>query len=115
MKWILLSTVVGATVVSDLLQSSQMKREGEVTSGASLGAALVRNRLLILSIACMAVSFFAFMALGQVAELSFAVPASAASVVLETILARMILGEQVNRNRWLGVLCVASGVYLLAA
>ncbi|MEP7353444.1 MAG: EamA family transporter [Acidobacteriota bacterium] len=118
MKWILLSIVVGATVVSDLLQSSQMKQHGEVTSGSGLarfGAALARNKLLILSIGCMAVSFFAFMALGQVAELSFAVPASAASVVLETILARVILGEQVNRNRWLGVVCVACGVYLLAA
>jgi uncharacterized membrane protein len=53
------------------------------------------------------------MALGQVSELSFAVPASAASIVLETILARIILKERVNPRRWIGVACVACGVALL--
>ena len=47
-------------------------------------------------------------------HLSFAVPASAASVVLETILASIILKERVDRRRWMGVACVALGVYLLA-
>jgi len=114
----LLSIVICATVVSDLLQSHEMKRVGEVTDFAGggltrFGATLARNRGLILSVFCMAISFFAFMALGQVAELSFAVPASAASIVLETILARLILKERVDPRRWIGVACVAGGVALL--
>jgi drug/metabolite transporter (DMT)-like permease len=113
--WLLLGTVVGATVVSDLLQSFEMKRAGEVRAAGSFLASVFQKRLLILSIVCMAVSFFAFSQLVKIADLSFAVPASAASVVLETILASVILKERVDRRRWMGVACVAAGVYLLAA
>jgi drug/metabolite transporter (DMT)-like permease len=112
--WLLLSVVVGATVVSDLLQSFEMKRQGEVQEASSFLAGIVQKKLLILSILCMACSFFAFMVLVQIADLSFAVPASAASVVLETILASLILKERVDRRRWLGAACVAAGVYMLA-
>lgn len=118
--WLLLSVVVTATVAGDLLQSREMKRHGEVDDfrpGAlgRLFAGLVRRKLLILAVGCMAVSFFAFMALVQIADLSFAVPASAASVVLETILAKAILKERVNSRRWAGAALVACGVWLLAA
>ena len=51
-------------------------------------AVLARNKLIIASVVCMAVSFFAFMALVSIADLSFAVPATAITYVLETILAR---------------------------
>ena len=112
--WLLLSIVVGATVVSDLLQSFEMKRQGEVRTAATFLASVFQKKLLILSVLSMAVSFFSFMALVQIADLSFAVPASAASVVLETILASVILKERVDRRRWMGVACVACGVYLLA-
>ena len=112
--WLLLATMVASTVTSDLLQSYEMKRSGEVQEASSFLASIARKRLLILSIVCMAVSFFAFMALLQIADLSFAVPASAASVVFETILARVILKERVDWRRWTGIACVAGGVYLLA-
>lgn len=112
--WLLLSIVVSATVLSDMLQAFEMKRQGEVHGAGSFLATVFQKKLLILSIFCMAISFFAFMSLVQVADLSFAVPASAASVVLETILASIILKERVDVRRWLGVACVAAGVYLLA-
>jgi len=35
-------------------------------------------------------------------------------VVIETILARLVLKEQVSLMRWAGALCVAAGVALLA-
>ena len=112
--WLLLGTVVGATVISDLLQSFEMKRAGEVQAAGSFVASVFQKKLLILSVLCMAVSFFAFSQLVKIADLSFAVPASAASVVLETILAAVILKERVDTKRWIGVACVALGVYLLA-
>jgi uncharacterized membrane protein len=46
--------------------------------------------------------------------LSFAVPATAASFVIETLLAKLILRERVDGTRWAGALCVAAGVWLLA-
>ena len=69
---------------------------------------------LILAVVFMAFSFFAFMTLVQTADMSFAVPASAASLVLETILAKVILKEQVDARRWIGAALVACGVYLVA-
>ena len=75
------------------LQSHEMKRHGEIQDFRPSGlrrvlATLARKKNLILSVVCMAVSFFAFMPLLQVADLSFAVPASAGSLVIETVLAR---------------------------
>ena len=94
MRWLLLSIIVCATVLSDILQSHEMKRSGEQSVDArALGRLLrmtVSRRYLLLSILCLAVSFFAFMALVQIAPLSFAVPASAATFVLETALANAI-------------------------
>lgn len=117
--WLLLSVIVASTVAADLLQSHEMKRHGEVQDFRPSGlghllSTLARKQNLILAVICMAVSFFAFMALVQVADLSFAVPASAGSLVIETILARLVLKERVDSRRWIGAALVACGVWLLA-
>jgi drug/metabolite transporter (DMT)-like permease len=118
MTWVLVGIMVVATVLSDLLQSYEMKRAGEQSVGARglarLLKMIVERRYLVLSIVCLAFSFFAFMALVQAAPLSFAVPASAASFILETILAKVLLKEQVGRRRAAGALLVLCGVVLLA-
>jgi uncharacterized membrane protein len=119
MRWLLLGIIVGSTVLGDILQTIEMKRVGEVKDfrpgkiGTFL-AGLARRRFLILAVFFMAISFFAFMRLLSVADLSFAVPASAGSVVLETILAKMLLKEDVDVRRWAGAALVACGVALLA-
>jgi drug/metabolite transporter (DMT)-like permease len=112
--WFLVALIVSATAAGDILQSREMKRHGEVREITGVLQALIRRRFLILAVACMAISFFAFMALVQTADLSFAVPATAASFVLETILARLILKERVDSRRWMGAALVACGVALLA-
>lgn len=117
--WLLLAVIVGSTVIADLLQSLEMKRHGEIRDFRPRGlrrvlATLARKKNVILAMVCMAVSFFAFMALVQVADLSFAVPASAGSLVIETILARLFLKEQVDARRWIGAALVAGGVWLLS-
>jgi len=107
MTWLLLSIVIAATVASDVLQSYEMKRIGQASVN-------LRNTKLILSIACLAVSFFSFMALVQIAPLSFAVPASAGSFIVETMLAKMILKEHIGVRRSAGTLVVLAGIVLLA-
>jgi drug/metabolite transporter (DMT)-like permease len=119
MKWLLVAVVVAATVASDLLQSHEMKRQGEVRDfrPGALGkvfSAVLRRRLLILAIGCMAISFFAFLQLLKIADLSFAVPATAATYVVETTLAKLVLKEQVRWQRWAGACLVAAGVLLLS-
>ena len=112
-RWLLVAAIVGATAVADLLQSLEMKRHpGSGVRSTARG--LFRRPLLLLSIACMAVSFSSFMSLLSVADLSFAVPATAASYVVETLLAKWILKERVDSRRWAAALLVTCGVALLA-
>jgi len=117
MKWLLVIAIVVATVASDLLQSHEMKQAGEqsvsATGLARLLHTIARRRLLILGVAGNAVSFFAFMALVQREPLSFAVPASAASYVLETLLAKFVLRENIGTRRAAGALIVLAGVVLV--
>jgi drug/metabolite transporter (DMT)-like permease len=117
MKWTLVMVMVAATVLSDLLQSHEMKRAGEQSVSARGFARLLhtiaRRRLLILGVACNAVSFFSFMALVQTEPLSFAVPASSASFVLETVLAKFVLHERIGARRTAGALAVLAGVVLV--
>ncbi len=117
--WLLVGIVVGCTVVSDLLQSREMKAHGEIDEfrparWSRIMARVFRRGYLILSILFMALSFFAFLLLLRVADLSFAVPATAASYVVETVLARLLLKEKLNWKRWAGAGLVAGGVAMLS-
>lgn len=119
MKWVLVGVIVTATTLGEVLQTIGMKQHGEIRDfrPGALGSAIgkvARNAYVALSIFFMAISFFAFMALLSVADLSFAVPATAASYVLETILAKHILRERISGKRWAGVALVSCGVALLA-
>ena len=119
MKWTLVAIIVAATTIGDVLKAKGMKEHGEIHE-FHLGAlgrlltVLLRNKVIIASVACMAVSFFTFMALISIADLSFAVPATAITYVLETILARYVLKESITWVRWTGAYLVACGVALLA-
>jgi len=118
MKWLLVGVVVSTTVLADLLQSHQMKDEGDALGGAPGLVRVLRlvlcRRYLILAILSMAVSFFAFLALVQTQPLSFAVPATAPAFILETVLAKLLLGERVSFRRGAGVLLVFGGILLIA-
>jgi drug/metabolite transporter (DMT)-like permease len=119
MKWALVAVIVAATTVGDVLKAKGMREHGEIHE-FGLGAfgrvlaVLARNKLIIASVFCMAVSFFTFMALVSIADLSFAVPATAVTYVFETILARYFLKEHITWVRWTGAYLVACGVALLA-
>lgn len=119
MKWLLVAAIVASTTISDLLQSREMKRHGEIAEfrpgrWGRIMASLLRRRFLILSIFFMAISFFAFLTLLSVEDLSFAVPATAASYVVETALAGLVLKESISWKRWTGAGLVAGGVAMLS-
>ncbi len=118
-KWAIVAIIVAATTAGELLQALGMRHMGEIhdfrpSALGRLAASLVRNRYIAASFGAMAISFFAFMSLVSVADLSFAVPATAASYVFETILAKYVLGEHVAWKRWAGASLVACGVGLLS-
>ena len=119
MKWLLIALMVGATTAGEVLQAMGMRRHGEIRDfrPGAVGRALAmmaRNRFVIGSMVCMAASFFAFMKLLAATELSFAVPVSAVTYVLETILAKYLLKEHVNWLRWAGASLVICGVALVS-
>ena len=115
----LLSLVVGGTVAGDLLKALGMRRQGaprKIDAGglARFAAAVARNYLFWWSIVAYAVSFFGFMALLSIADVSFAVPAAAAGYAVETVLAGMVLHERVTTRRRLGAALVVAGVAMVA-
>jgi drug/metabolite transporter (DMT)-like permease len=119
MTWLLIGIMVGATTAGELLQAMGMRRHGEIHDfrPGAVGRALAmmaRNRFVIGSMACMAASFFAFMKLLAIADLSFAVPVSAVTYVLETVLAKYLLKEHVTWLRWTGASLVVCGVALVS-
>jgi drug/metabolite transporter (DMT)-like permease len=118
MRWMLLGLVVTTTVASDLLQSREMRLAGEQTGDArgiwKILGLIAHRKWLLLAIALMAVSFFAFLALVQTQPLSFAVPASAGSFILETLLAKVLLKEKLGSLRTAGALLVFIGILMVA-
>jgi drug/metabolite transporter (DMT)-like permease len=116
---LLIILVVVPGTLGDLLMSAGMKRNGEVTDWSlrgllRLGRDLMRNGYILISIPVMAVSFFANMALLSATPMSFAVPMTASSYILETALAKYYLREHVDWRRWLGASMVAAGIALLS-
>jgi drug/metabolite transporter (DMT)-like permease len=119
MKWIYIAIIVGATTVGEVMQAAGMRSHGEIRDfrpgaiGRAIGL-LSRNVFVIGSVVAMAVSFFAYLGLLTIADLSFAVPATAITYVLETILAKYFLKEHVNWLRWAGASLVICGVALVS-
>jgi drug/metabolite transporter (DMT)-like permease len=119
MTWLLVSFVVVSTALGEVCITRGMKQTGEIDDfrpGAwlhSLGRAFM-NPWLMAGVAGMAVAFFSFLILVSRADLSFAVPATASTVVAQTLGAKFVLRERVSTVRWAGTLLVAAGVALLS-
>jgi len=118
MKWMLVAVIAACTTVGDVMNTAGMKRLGPVDD-FSLRSLLhmiwgvLRNPLVLGGLAALAISFFALLSLLSIATVSFAVPATAASYLLETLLAKYILKEDVRWRRWGAATLVALGVALL--
>jgi drug/metabolite transporter (DMT)-like permease len=116
---LLVALVVIPGTIGDLMNSAGMKRHGEITDWTLLGLIragrdLLHNFYIVAGIPAMAVSFFALMALLSTSALSFAMPITASSYILETALAKYVLREHVDWRRWVGASLVAIGVALLS-
>jgi len=118
MKWAMVGIIVAATTVGEVLQAKGMRHHGEIRFRAGrlhrVVAVLARNGYVIASIVAMAVSFFAYLELLTVSELSFAVPVTAVTYVFETVLAKYVLHERVSWVRWTGATLVICGVALVS-
>lgn len=97
-----------------------MKQIGEVHSFTPrvlfgvLRHALRMVRLWV-GIALIAIGFFSMLALLSWENVSFVVPSTALSYAVGAFGAKFLLGEKVNRVRWMGVSLVCIGVALVWA
>jgi drug/metabolite transporter (DMT)-like permease len=119
LSFFLLALVVLSTAAGDLAMTFGMKQHDVIDDFrpnvlTRTLLVILKNRWIVASILAFAVSFFAFMGLISVADLSFAVPGTAAAYVLETLLARSILKETIDSQRWIGAVLVTVGVALVS-
>jgi hypothetical protein len=115
----LLAAVVLAGAAGDVSVTRAMKSLGEVSDFRPIALIktafrAVRNAFLWLGIFWKTVAFFSFIALVAQADLSWVVPATAVSFVIETVAAKYFLREQISGTRWMGVVCICLGVALLS-
>jgi transporter family protein len=118
-KWIWVVVSVVSSTFGDLVSAKGMAIHGEIEDFGprSLGRLLHyigTNPLVVAGLAANAISFASFIALLAVAELSFAVPATALSYILKTMLAGWYLHEHVTPRRWTGAVMVAIGIVLIS-
>lgn len=119
MKWVLVGVVVVCNTFGDVLNTAGMKRYGELddlkpSTMLRMAVGIFRNPLVMAGLGCLTVSFFALLGLLSIANVSFAVPATAIGYLLETLLAKYVLREDVHWRRWAGATLVAGGVLLLS-
>ena len=118
MKWILVAIIALSNTAGDLLNTAGMKRIGVVEdlgfrSFLQLCLAIIRSPMVLAGIAALAVGFFAVISLLSIAPVSFAIPATASSYLVETLLAKYVLKEDVRGRRWAAAGFVVIGVVLL--
>jgi transporter family protein len=119
MRWILVAVISICTALGDVLNTAGMKRQVGVEeldrrSPYYVVLGIFRNRLVLGGLGMLAISFFAFVALLSISNVSFAVPATASSYVLEATLAKFVLKESVTWHRWAAASLVCCGVALLS-
>lgn len=119
MTALLVALVVIPGTIGDVLNSAGMKRQGELKDWRP--GSLIRfvgraatNVYVLMGLPAMAVSFFALMALLSTTPLSYAIPLTASSYIVETAMAKWVLKEDVDWHRWAGAWLVAIGITLLA-
>ncbi|MFQ3583085.1 MAG: EamA family transporter [Chloracidobacterium sp.] len=114
----LIAGIVVCGTLGDLTLSRTMKQVGQArlqTWRDALGLAwrTLRAPGFYVGGGCMAGAFVALLAALSIAPVSLVEPATSVSFVLNTLGARFILKERVNRTRWVGTLLVTGGAYLL--
>ena len=113
-----IAIVVVAGQLGDLSLAVAMKTVGEIKRFTPLNilrflGRAFRVKWMWIGIGLMAVAFFSLLALLSWANVSLVVPATAASYAVGALGAQFLLGEHVNRERWIGVIIVCLGVALV--
>ena len=120
-SWTCIAFVAVLAIAGEVLIASAMRQVGDldcIRARAGLfGAArnVLGNPTFLAGALCMALNFFAMLFTLSRVDLSLAAPGIASvNYVGNAVAARVFLHEDVDRRRWLAILFVAVGVFLLA-
>jgi drug/metabolite transporter (DMT)-like permease len=113
---ILLMVIFGPT--GDVLLSKGMKQIGAISSFtpanlAHLFSAIFSTGMIWLGIASLLGFFVAYTLVLSWADYSFVQPASAIAYGIVALLGYFVLGEVVTPTRWIGVLIICLGVFIV--
>ncbi len=119
--WSAIAFVAALAIAGEVLIASAMRKIGDLDLVRARHGLLGATRTVLASptflagALCMALNFFAMLYTLSRVDLSLAAPGIASfNYVGNAVAARLFLREDVDRRRWLAVLFVAVGVFLLA-
>jgi drug/metabolite transporter (DMT)-like permease len=119
--WLAILAVVVASSSGDMLLSRAMKRIGDLgelrrrRGLVFVGLLVLRNRLFLLGVACMAIAFYSLLFGLSWNNVSLIGPAAASlTFVANAVGARFFLHEHVDHRRWIAAILVGAGVVLMA-
>jgi drug/metabolite transporter (DMT)-like permease len=118
--WVSIAFVAALAVLGEVLIAAGMRQLGDLDdiraargTGGTI-AAVIMNARFVTGALCMAANFFAMLYALSIANLSLAGPAIAALTYIgNAFAAKIFLRERVDKRRWLAVMFVAVGVFLL--
>ena len=118
--WSAIIFVAALAIAGEVLIAAGMQQLGDLddirTQNGLPGAirAVLTNATFVIGALCMALNFFAMLFALSIAQLSLAGPAiGALTYIGNAVAAKLFLKENVDRRRWIAVLFVCAGVYLL--
>ena len=109
---------VTMSTIGDLFIAAGMRKVGAISwQGFSKIPSQILKVLttpqIPLSVIFMALFFFTWLALLSRADLSYILPMTAATYILNGLAAGPVLGEKVSARRWMGILVITVGVVLV--
>jgi drug/metabolite transporter (DMT)-like permease len=112
---IIMLIAVVALAVGETLLSKGMKQAGRGGDGwAQLAAGVIRSGWIWSGLILLIIHVGLYMLALKEADLSLALPLTAASYPLAALLARFYLREEVGTSRWIGTLVITVGVAIVA-
>ena len=112
---IIMLIAVVALAVGETLLSKGMKQAGRDGDGwAQLAAGVIRSGWIWSGLILLIIHVGLYMLALKGADLSLALPLTAASYPLAALLARFYLREEVGTSRWIGTLVITAGVAIVA-
>jgi uncharacterized membrane protein len=119
MTALMILLVILSSSAGEVFMTRGMKQVGEVSTLQprellAIAGRIFTNRDFLAGIFCMALSFFAFLAILSWADLSFVAPVTSLGYVISTLGAKFILKEKVSHLRWAGTLLVCLGAALVS-